>query len=84
MVGLIKPARNSLDSPLEVKLPSQKCPPQRIFFIFMNKSGVFLEVCNTMMWSAHSSTIVGSALALKCRCDLGDQSEQPFLYAVTF
>ncbi|KAG7475060.1 hypothetical protein JOB18_022856 [Solea senegalensis] len=27
-----------------------------------------------MMRSAHSSTIVGSSPALKCRCDTGDQS----------
>ncbi|KAF3691819.1 hypothetical protein EXN66_Car007494 [Channa argus] len=27
-----------------------------------------------MMCSAHSSTIVGSSPALKCRCDTGDQS----------
>lgn len=37
-----------------------------------------------MMWSAHSSTIVGSAPALKCRCDLGVQSEQPCFHAATF
>lgn len=43
----------------------------------MNQSTVFLEVCNTMMCSAHSSTIVGSDPALKCRCDTGDQSAAP-------
>lgn len=37
-----------------------------------------------MMCSAHSSTIVGSSPALKCRCDTGDQSAGPSRRTATY